>query len=130
MTRTVVVGEAIERQREIHSAVLAANLAAIAAATGGIPGSSLDEVARTVLKDRGLAEYFVHGLGHGVGLAVHEQPVVGPRGTKSIPASSVITIEPGVYMPGFGGVRIEDLVVVEESGARVLSRSSKDLIEL
>lgn len=130
MTRTVVVGRATERHREVYSAVLAANLAGIAAAKAGVSGASVDEASRAVLTGLGFGEHFVHGVGHGVGLAVHELPPVGPRGTKSIPGGSVITIEPGVYIPGFGGVRIEDLVFVEDSGARVLTRSTKDLIEL
>ncbi len=129
MTRTIVAGRASDRQRELHSAVLEANLAGIAAVRAGVPGNVIDSQARGVLEARGLAEYFGHGLGHGVGMEVHELPSVSPRATRSVPAGSVITIEPGVYVPGFGGVRIEDLVVVEEQGARVLSRSEKTLIE-
>lgn len=130
MTRTVVIGRATERHREIHAAVLAANLAGIATVKAGIPGTVVDAAARSVLEERGFGEFFGHGVGHGVGLAVHELPTVGPRGSKSLGRGSVITIEPGVYIPDFGGVRIEDLVVVEESGARVLTRSTKDLLEL
>lgn len=130
MTRTVVVGTASDRQREIHSAVLAANAAGISAVRAGRPGSDIDAEARAVIVEHGFGDFFKHGLGHGVGLEVHELPSVGPRGTKSVLPGSVITIEPGVYLPGFGGVRIEDLVVVEESGPCVLTRSPKDLIEL
>lgn len=130
MTRTVVVGSASDRQREMYEAVLAANLAGIAAVRCGLAGSAIDAVARAVLTERGFGEKFGHGLGHGVGLKVHELPGVGPRSSKSVMAGSVITIEPGVYEPGLGGVRIEDLVVVEEGGARVLTRSPKDLLEL
>ena len=130
MTRTVVVGPASERQREMYDAVLSANAAGIGAVKAGIPGKEIDAAARDVLTERGFGESFGHGLGHGVGLEVHELPSIGPRGEKSVLAGSVVTIEPGVYLPGFGGVRIEDLVVVEETGARVLTRSTKDLIEL
>ncbi len=130
MTRTVVVGKAGDRQREIYDTVLAANLAGIAAVRPGVPGRDIDAAARAVIVERGFGEAFGHGLGHGVGMAVHELPSVGPRGAKSVLSGSVITIEPGVYLPGFGGVRIEDLVVVEEGGARVLTRSTKDLLEL
>ena len=130
MTRTVVVGEASERQREIYDAVLAANLAALDAVRPGLTGVALHQVAVDVLEQRGLHEHFGHGLGHGVGLDVHELPHVGPSGRESILTGSIITIEPGVYLAGFCGVRIEDLVVVEESGARLLSHTRKELIEL
>lgn len=130
MTRTVVVGSASDKQREIYEAVLAANIAGIEAVKPGLPGKAIDAAARAVIEGRGFGDLFGHGLGHGVGREVHELPGVGPRATKSVLAGSVITVEPGIYVPGFGGVRIEDLVVVEESGARVLTRSTKDLIEL
>ncbi|TLM98011.1 MAG: aminopeptidase P family protein [Actinobacteria bacterium] len=130
MTRTVVVGSASDRHREIYEAVLAANLEGISAVKAGLPGSTIDAAARAEIERRGFGENFGHGLGHGVGMEVHELPRVGPRGTKSVLEGSVITIEPGIYVPGFGGVRIEDLVVVESGRARVLTRSTKDLIEL
>lgn len=130
MTRTVVVGKASEKQIEIHSAVLAANRAGIAAVKAGVPAKDVDAVARQVLESRGFGENFTHGLGHGVGLDVHEMPTVGARSHDSLRVGSVVTIEPGVYIPGFGGVRIEDLVAVEDSGARVLSDSARELIEI
>lgn len=130
MTRTVVLGTADDRQREIYDAVHAANMAGIEAVRAGLPGKDIDAAARAVIVERGFGDAFGHGLGHGVGLEVHELPSVGPRGTAEVPAGSVVTVEPGVYLPGFGGVRIEDLVVVEATGARVLTRSPKDLIEL
>lgn len=130
MTRTVVVGSASDRQKEIYAAVLAANAAGIGAVSPGSSGQALDAAARQVIESAGFGANFGHGLGHGVGREVHELPGVGPRSTRPVPAGSVITIEPGVYLEGFGGVRIEDLVVVEEGGARVLSRSPKSLLEL
>jgi len=130
MTRTVVVGPATERHRELHEAVLAANEAGVAAVRAGVIGMDVHEVARAVLAERGLAEYFTHGLGHGVGLDVHELPGVGARSDDVLPENAVVTVEPGVYLDGFGGVRIEDLVVVESDGARVLSASPRELIEL
>jgi Xaa-Pro aminopeptidase len=130
MTRTVVIGKASARQREIYETVLAANLAGIEAVRPGRAGCDIDAAARSVIEAAGFGEYFGHGLGHGVGLEVHELPGVGKRSTEPVPLGSVVTIEPGVYVAGFGGVRIEDLVVVEEAGARVLTRSTKELIEL
>jgi Xaa-Pro aminopeptidase len=130
MTRTVVVGSASDRQRELYDAVLAANEAGIAAVRAGRPAWEVHEAARIVLEGCGLAEYFTHGLGHGVGLDVHEKPTVNPKSHDPLLAGSVVTVEPGVYIEGFGGVRIEDLVVVEEGGFRLLSHSPKQLIEI
>ncbi len=131
MTRTVVVGKATERQREIYSAALEANGIGLAAVRPGLPACDIDRSARDALAARGFGgEYFGHSLGHGVGIDVHEQPSISPLNRDSVRIGSVITIEPGVYVPGLGGVRIEDLVVVEESGARLLTHSTKDLIEL
>ena len=96
----------------------------------GIACAELDGVARGVLEQRGLGERFGHGLGHGVGLAVHEQPTVGRRSKEVLRPGHVVTIEPGAYVPGFGGVRIEDLVVVVEGGATKLSHSPKHLMEI
>ncbi|PKQ19959.1 MAG: Xaa-Pro dipeptidase [Actinobacteria bacterium HGW-Actinobacteria-6] len=130
MTRTMVIGKASDRHREIYSAVLAANRAGVAAVRAGVPCKDVDAAARRVLEDLGFAEYFTHGLGHGVGLDIHEMPTLGRRSHDSLRVGSVVTIEPGVYMPGFGGVRIEDLLAVEEAGGRVLSASPRELIEI
>jgi len=131
MTRTVVVGaRAGDKQREIYDAVLAANLAGIAAVRTGVRARDVDAAARDLLAGMRLAEHFGHSLGHGVGLFVHEEPRVSSISEDILRTGSVITIEPGVYLEGLLGVRIEDLVAVEEDGARVLSRSPKDLIEI
>jgi Xaa-Pro aminopeptidase len=130
MTRTVVIGVATRRHREIYDAVLSANEAAIAGARAGMAGSAIDAIARDLLTERGLGKRFGHGLGHGVGLAVHELPSVNQAGRAPVRSGSVFTIEPGVYVPGFGGVRIEDLVVAEEGGVRLLTHSRKDLMEI
>jgi len=130
MTRTIVLGTASTGQRQIYDVVLSANLAGIAAVEAGRPGKAIDAAGRSVIESAGMGSLFGHGLGHGVGREVHELPGVGPRSAKSVPLGSVITIEPGVYVEGFGGVRIEDLIVVEKGGARVLSSSPKALIEL
>jgi Xaa-Pro aminopeptidase len=131
MTRTVVVGgKATDQQRRIYEAVLAANLAGLAAVRTGVRARDVDAAARDLLAGMRLAEHFGHSLGHGVGLAVHEEPRVSSVSEDILRTGSVITIEPGVYLAGELGVRIEDLVAVEEGGARVLSRSPKDLIEI
>jgi Xaa-Pro aminopeptidase len=130
MTRTVVIGTATDEFRRVYEAVLAANDAGQAAARAGVPGIDIDRAARDSLSDTGFGEYFGHGLGHGVGLEVHELPSVGPRGTRPVPAGAVITVEPGVYLEGRFGVRIEDLVTVEDDGCSVLSASPRDLIEV
>ena len=130
MTRTLVLGAATDRHREIYGTVLDANLAGIAAVRSGIEGRQVDAAARAVIEAAGYGENFRHGLGHGVGREVHEMPGVGPRSEALLPPGCVVTIEPGIYVPGFGGVRIEDLVLVEDECARVLTHSTKDLIEL
>jgi Xaa-Pro aminopeptidase len=130
MTRTVVVGSPSDEQRAIHEAVRAANLAGLTAVAAGRTGAEVDAAARAVISAAGYGDRFGHGLGHGVGLEVHEAPSVSARGTDPLKAGAVVTIEPGVYVPGLGGVRIEDLVVVEEGGCRNLTRSPKDLIEV
>jgi len=130
MTRTVVIGAASDRQREIYDVVLAANAAGTAAVRAGASGREIDAAAREIIVAAGFGENFGHGLGHGVGLEVHELPSVGPRSEDPVLLDSVITIEPGIYVPEYGGVRIEDLVVVEAAVGRVLTRSAKDRIEL
>lgn len=130
MTRTVVVGVPDERQREVYSAVLAANEAALAAVRGGVAARDVDAVARSVLEKCGFGDAFTHGLGHGVGLGIHELPTLNAQSRDVLRTGSVVTIEPGVYLEGGFGVRIEDLVVVEEAGCRVLTRSPKELIQL
>lgn len=130
MTRTVVIGVATARQVQIYETVLAANRAGIAAVGPGVPGRDIDRAARSIIESKGFGKYFGHGVGHGVGLEVHELPSVGSRTTEPVPAGSVVTVEPGIYVPGYGGVRIEDLVTVEAGGARVLTRSTKELIEV
>lgn len=130
MTRTVAVGTPTEELRSIYETVLASNEAGLKAVGAGKTGMEIDAAARGVIETAGLGEHFGHGLGHGVGLEVHELPRLSPLGREVVPSGAVVTIEPGVYVPGVGGVRIEDLVVVDESGARSLTRSPKHLIEL
>lgn len=130
MTRTVGVGRVDDERKRLYSAVLEANEAGLTAVKSGAPCVEVDRVARDVLNEAGLGDLFTHGLGHGVGLDVHEMPTVGSRSTETLVSNAVVTIEPGVYVEGTAGVRIEDLVVVEESGYRRLTNAPKDLIEL
>lgn len=130
MTRTVVLGKASERQKEIYQTVLSAQLAALAAVKAGVTGKSVDKVARDIITEAGFGGCFGHGLGHSVGLFIHENPRLSPSDDTVLEAGMVETVEPGVYVPGFGGVRIEDMVVVTEDGCRNLAHSPKELIEI
>lgn len=130
MTRTVVLGPATDEQREMYDLVLAAQLAGIDAARAGVPGLEVDAAARSVVEKAGRGRDFPHSLGHGVGLDIHETPALRLSEEPLLP-NEVVTIEPGVYVPGMGGVRIEDIVVVTEQGCDVLTRSPKEaLLEL
>ncbi|THF88344.1 aminopeptidase P family protein [Deinococcus sp. KSM4-11] len=128
MTRTVAVGDPSAELRRLYRAVLEAEEAAVAAVGPGVRAADLDHLARDLLTGHGLGVYFAHSLGHGVGLDVHEGP--GLRGTSEdvLEPGMVITIEPGVYIPEVGGVRIEDLVLVTETGHEVLSQSEKEVL--
>ena len=126
-TITVVVGEPDKRQMEVYSVVKVAHDRALAAVRPGMSLKSLDGLARDYINDMGFGSYFGHGLGHGVGLEVHEQPVVSFRSDGIVDEGMVFTIEPGIYIPGWGGVRIEDTVVVTADGCRVLTRVPKEL---
>ena len=130
MTRTVAIGDPGEEARRVYRAVLAAHDAAVEAARSGMTARTLDAVARDVLVDAGLGESFSHGLGHGVGLQTHEWPRVSYTRDDVLPAGCVVTIEPGAYLPGRFGVRIEDMVLLEPSGARRLTRTPRDLVVL
>ncbi|MFU8796159.1 MAG: M24 family metallopeptidase [Dehalococcoidia bacterium] len=127
LTRTLFLGEADKNMRKIYDIVLEAQRAAIEGVTSGMEAAQADHLARSVLERAGHGDQFGHGLGHGVGLAVHELPTVGPASTGALAEDMVFTIEPGIYLPGAGGVRIEDIVVLENQKARVLTGASKDL---
>lgn len=130
MTRTVVVGKASDKQRTIYNIVLSAQLAGLNAVKPGKRGREVDQIARQVIIDAGYGEYFGHGLGHGVGLFIHEEPRLSPSGDIELAEGMVVSVEPGIYLPDWGGVRIEDLVVVSAAGCKILTTSSKDLIEI
>jgi Xaa-Pro aminopeptidase len=129
MTRTFIVGGQVEAwQSEVHAVVLAAQQAA---AAGCRPGASARErygVARAVIDDAGYGPAFTHGLGHGVGLEIHEAPMLGPRSAGSLARDMAITVEPGVYLTGRGGVRIEDTLVVSDTGPGILTEAPRDLV--
>jgi len=129
-TRTVVLGEVSQKQREVYELVLAAQRAALAGIKPGISGKDADTIARKIITDAGYGDAFGHSLGHGVGLAVHEGPTLSPREEAVLAPGMVVTVEPGIYLPGWGGVRIEDLVVVTEAGCRSVTRAPKDLLIL
>lgn len=127
MTRTFGTGAPPARLVEIHGVCLEAQEAAMAAAAPGMTGAELDAVARARIVAGGYGEHFGHGLGHGVGLAIHERPGVRPESGDALLAGMAITIEPGIYLEGEGGVRIEDLIVLGEDGSDVLSHYPKEL---
>lgn len=130
MTRSFVLGQASNKQKEIYHTVLEAQDSALQAVKPGKTGKELDAIARKIISDKGYGKYFGHGLGHGVGLEVHELPHVNHLGEQVMQPGMVITIEPGVYIPEYGGVRIEDLLTVTEDGYQLLSNTPKELIEI
>ncbi len=130
-TRTFAAGSVGDREREVYGVVDAARAAGIDAARAGRSGPEVDAVARGLIEEAGFGEFFGHGLGHGVGLDVHEAPRLSPRGSaEPLGAGMVVTIEPGVYLPGEFGVRIEDLVVVTEASADVITTLDRELVEV
>lgn len=131
MTRVFSVGKASPEAEKIYETVLAANKAGIAAVQAGASGKAVDAAARDLIAASGHKEHFGHGLGHGVGLEVHEGPHLSPMSKDTLRSGMTVTVEPGIYLPGFGGVRIEDLVVVTDSGCDVLTTFPKErLIEV
>jgi Xaa-Pro aminopeptidase len=127
-TRTWATGELPDDLAEAYALVLRAQEAALAAVRAGPEGREVDAVARRIIEDAGHGEHFGHGTGHGVGLAVHEAPRLARTAEARLVAGNVVTVEPGVYLPGRGGVRIEDLVVVREDGCEVLTGTTKELV--
>lgn len=130
MTRTIVIGKADDKQKEIYNIVLEANEAALEAIKPKKACCEIDKIARDIIANKGYGDRFGHGLGHGVGREIHEQPRLSAFGKAVLEKGMVVTDEPGIYIPEYGGVRIEDLVLVTEDGYKVLSQSSKELIEL
>ena len=128
MTRTVAVGYATEEMKKVYNTVLEAQLAGLAISKAGVPGKDVDGAARKVITDAGYGEYFGHGYGHSLGLEVHENPSPNSRNENPMPVGAVASAEPGIYLPGRFGVRIEDTCVFLEDGIEILTKSPKNLI--
>lgn len=126
MTRSFIIGTPTALQQELYQLVLAAQVAGVAAVALGVTTKELDAVCRNTITDAGYGDWFTHGTGHGVGLLIHEDPFVNRAGEATLQVGDVVTVEPGVYREGFGGIRIEDLVVVTSAGCRVLTSAPKD----
>jgi len=130
ITRTVCLGKPADELKQIYQIVYNAQSSALSEARASMTGSDLDLIARRIISAKGFSEEFGHGLGHGLGLEVHESPGVNPRNTKLLGNNAVVTIEPGIYLPGKFGVRIEDDVVLNDNGADVLTHFPRKLISL
>lgn len=130
MTRTVAVGFATEEMRQVYNTVLQAQLAGIAAAHGGVPGCQVHAAGATVIEQAGYGKYFGHAFGHSLGLEIHESPNFAPSVKESIPTGAVLSAEPGIYLPGKFGVRIEDVICLTETGCENLTHMPKELLIL
>ena len=130
MTRTVAVGYATDEMKNVYDTVLRAQLAGISAARAGVLGRDIDAAARKVIADAGYGEYFGHGFGHSLGLDIHEWPSANPSGDTPMPAGAVCSAEPGIYLPGRFGVRIEDVVIIREGGCENITKAPKELLIL
>jgi len=128
ITRTVFIGDPEDKHRQVYDTVLAAQRAGIQAVAPGRTGKEVDAVARAMIEKAGYGDYFGHGLGHSVGLAIHEGPNLNKREERLLEPGMVITVEPGIYIPNWGGVRIEDIVLVTENGCEVLTKAPKEFI--
>ena len=130
MTRTVAVGSVSYEMRNIYNTVLKANNSAVLAIRDGVSCIEVDKAARSVIETAGYGEYFTHSTGHGVGLEIHESPNLGPYNSACLKSGNIVTVEPGIYIPGKFGVRIEDMVAVTKNGGINLTKVDKTLIIL
>lgn len=130
MTRTVAVGSADDKTKNIYETVLKAQISAIDAIKAGVANKDVDKIARDIIGESGYGKTFTHSLGHGVGLEIHEQPNLSPRSAGILEKGNIVTVEPGIYVDGFFGIRIEDLVLVTDEGCENFTHSPKDLIIL
>ncbi len=128
MTRTVAVGFVTEEMEKVYNTVLQAQLAGIAASQAGVPGKDVDAAARKVIEDAGYGEYFGHGYGHSLGMEVHESPSPSPSGERIMEENMIASAEPGIYLPGKFGVRIEDVVIYKQGGCENITHSPKNLM--
>ena len=124
------MGSVTDEMRNIYDIVLKAQLAGIAAAKASVPGKDIDGAARKLIADAGYGAYFGHGFGHSLGLDIHEAPSASPANAVPMPAGAVVSAEPGIYLPGRFGVRIEDVMVLREGGCEVITKAPKELIVL
>ena len=130
MTRTIVLGKASDEQKELYSIVLEAQQRGVASIKEGVTALEIDSICRDYIKEQGYGSNFRHGTGHGVGLDIHELPVVSPKSKDILRSNMVVTVEPGIYLSGHMGLRIEDTVIVTKEGCEVLTKTPKDLIVL
>lgn len=128
MTRTVAVGAASDEQKKIYKIVFEAQLAVLRVLKNGVKCSDADKAARDVITEAGYGEYFRHSTGHGVGIEIHEKPFISPKSTATLRSGNVVTDEPGIYIPGKFGVRIEDMALITENGCKNLTKAPKELI--
>ena len=125
LTRTIFIGKPDEKFKKIYNIVLRSQLISIETAKDGMTGEEIDKISRDIISEEGFGEYFGHSLGHGVGLEIHENPGVGPNSKNEITPGMVYTIEPGIYIDGWGGIRIEDMVLMTDNGNKLLSHAEK-----
>ena len=130
MTRTVAVGKVSAEQKKVYNTVLEAQLASLASLKAGFSCRDADAAARDIIKNAGYGDYFGHSTGHGVGVEIHEKPNLSPRSVERLKPGNVVTVEPGIYLPGKFGVRIEDMALITETGCENLTKSPKELIIL
>ena len=126
MTRTLLMNPHNKKAKSLYQIVYQAQQEALNALKAGVSCTQLDAIARNYIKKYGFGDYFIHGLGHGVGLKIHEAPFVNQKNKSKLKKGMVITIEPGIYLPGYGGVRIEDMVLVTQNGYQLLTKSPKE----
>ena len=124
------MGQPSEEMEKVYKIVLEAQKAGINAARAGVPGREVDAAARKVIEEAGYGQYFSHSFGHSLGIDIHEAPNASPSETRNLPVGAAVSAEPGIYIPGRFGVRIEDVMILKEGGCEVITRSPKDLIVL
>ena len=130
MTRTPVVGQATDKHNEVYAIVKEAQQRGCDTAKSGVPCKEVDAATREYIKERGYGDYYTHGTGHGLGLEIHTSPRFSPKSNQVLEKNNVMTIEPGIYLVGWGGVRIEDDVIIGDDGCEILNKTTKDLVIL